>query len=80
MFMIMVNKLFEVLEAFWLFKTKNIDALIEKKSLIHALAEFHDGSILAHISNADMKLPIAYALDSQKAAEHNLIDCVLIFI
>lgn len=72
----MVNKLFEVLEAFWLFKTKNIDALIEKKSLIHALAEFHDGSILAHISNADMKLPIAYALDSQKAAEHNLIDCV----
>jgi 1-deoxy-D-xylulose-5-phosphate reductoisomerase len=33
----MTNKLFELLEAKWLFNTDNIDAFIEKKSIIHAL-------------------------------------------
>ena len=58
----MVNKLFELLEAKWLFNTTNIDAFIETKSVIHALTEWNDGSITAHISGTDMKLPIAYAV------------------
>ena len=58
----MVNKLFELLEAKWLFKTDKIDAFIETKSVIHALVEWMDGSTTAHISKTDMKLPIAYAL------------------
>ena len=58
----MVNKLFELLEARWLFNTTKIDAFIETKSIIHALVEWIDGSITAHISRADMKLPIAYAI------------------
>ncbi len=58
----MVNKLFELLEARWLFDTTNIDAFIETKSVIHALVDWQDGSTTAHISGADMKLPIAYAL------------------
>ncbi len=58
----MVNKLFELLEAKWLFDCENLDAFIEKKSLIHALVEFEDGSTTAHFANADMKLPIAYAV------------------
>ena len=58
----MVNKLFEVLEAYWLFGTENIDALIEPSSLIHAAVEFADGSTLLHASQADMRLPIAYAI------------------
>ncbi|TLD85712.1 1-deoxy-D-xylulose-5-phosphate reductoisomerase [Helicobacter sp. MIT 05-5294] len=58
----MVNKLFEILEAYWLFGSKNIDALIEKNSHIHALVEFWDGSVVAHFANANMQLPIAYAL------------------
>ncbi len=58
----MMNKLFELLEARWLFDTDKIDACIEKKSLVHALVEFKDGSTTAHIAKADMKLPIAYAL------------------
>jgi 1-deoxy-D-xylulose-5-phosphate reductoisomerase len=49
----MTNKLFELL---------NIDAVIEKKSIIHALAEFKDGSTTAHFAGVDMKLPIAFAL------------------
>ncbi len=58
----MVNKLFELIEAKWLFNCENLDAFIEQKSLIHALVEFHDGSTTAHFANADMKLPIAYAV------------------
>ena len=58
----MTNKLFELLEAKWLFNTSNVDAMIEKKSIIHALAEFTDGSTTAHFAGVDMKLPIAFAL------------------
>jgi len=58
----MTNKLFELLEAKWLFDTSNIDAVIEKKSIIHALTEFKDGSTTAHFAGVDMKLPIAFAL------------------
>ena len=58
----MTNKLFELLEAKWLFDTTKLDAIIETKSLIHALINFCDGSTTAHIANANMQLPIAYAL------------------
>ncbi len=61
----MTNKLFELLEAKWLFDTSNIDAVIEKKSIIHALAEFSDGSTTAHFAGVDMKLPIAFALKGE---------------
>jgi len=58
----MTNKLFELLEARWLFGTQAIDAVIERTSQVHALVEFADGSTTAHIAGTDMKLPIAYAL------------------
>ena len=65
----MTNKLFELLEAKWLFDTSNIDAVIEKKSIIHALAEFKDGSTTAHFAGVDMKLPIAFALRGEVEEE-----------
>lgn len=65
----MTNKLFELLEAKWLFNTSNIDAIIEKKSIIHALAEFKDGSTTAHFAGVDMKLPIAFALKGEVTEE-----------
>jgi len=58
----MTNKLFELLEAKWLFDVDKLDAIIETKSIIHALIDFVDGSTTAHIAHADMKLPISYAL------------------
>lgn len=58
----MVNKIFELLEARWLFGEGSYDALIETKSLIHALIDYKDGSTTAHFAYADMRLPIAYAL------------------
>ncbi|SFV63358.1 1-deoxy-D-xylulose 5-phosphate reductoisomerase [hydrothermal vent metagenome] len=61
----MVNKIFELLEARWLFGQGEYDAIIETKSLIHALIDFKDGSTTAHFANASMQLPIAYALDEK---------------
>ncbi len=58
----MVNKMFELLEARWLFGEGKYDAIIETKSLIHALINFKDGSTTAHIANASMQLPISYAI------------------
>jgi len=58
----MTNKMFELMEAAWLFDTRKLDAIIETKSLIHALVNFEDGSSTAHIANASMQLPIAYAI------------------
>lgn len=58
----MTNKMFELIEAAWLFDTKKLDAIIETKSLIHALINFEDGSTTAHFANASMQLPIAYAI------------------
>ena len=61
----MVNKMFELLEARWLFGEGNYDAIIETKSLIHALIDFKDGSTTAHFAHANMQLPIAYAMDTK---------------
>jgi 1-deoxy-D-xylulose-5-phosphate reductoisomerase len=61
----MVNKMFELLEARWLFGEGEYDAIIETQSLIHALIDFKDGSTTAHFAHASMQLPIAYALDKQ---------------
>ena len=58
----MTNKIFELMEAAWLFDIRKLDAIIETKSLIHAMINFKDGSTTAHIANASMQLPIAYAI------------------
>lgn len=59
----MVNKMFELLEARWLFGEGKYDAIIETKSLIHAMIDFKDGSTTAHFAHANMQLPIAYAIE-----------------
>jgi 1-deoxy-D-xylulose-5-phosphate reductoisomerase len=61
----MVNKMFELLEARWLFGEGDYDAIIETQSLIHAMIDFNDGSTTAHFANASMQLPIAFALDAK---------------
>ncbi len=58
----MTNKMFELMEAAWLFDIRKLDAIIETKSLIHAFINFADGSTTAHIANASMQLPIGYAI------------------
>jgi len=58
----MTNKLFELIEARWLFDTTACDAIIETKSIIHAMVNFIDGSTTAHLAHANMQLPISYAI------------------
>lgn len=70
----MANKLFEVMEAFWLYGTKNISAFIEPSSTIHALVHFIDGSTTAHISKTDMILAIAHAIFEDKVP--NILESV----
>jgi 1-deoxy-D-xylulose-5-phosphate reductoisomerase len=61
----MMNKALEIIEARWLFglPAEQIGVVIHPQSLVHALVEFVDGSIVAQISPPDMKLPIQFALD-----------------
>lgn len=74
----MANKLFEVMEAFWLYGVKAVDAVIERTSVIHALIDFVDGSTTAHLSKTDMRLAIAHAilpnLDSQILEHFDLLN------
>jgi len=65
----MANKLLEVVEAYWLFGSKNIDAIIEPKSIIHAFVSYQDGSTVAHMANPSMVLPISYALTGSCSAD-----------
>ncbi|MCD6415448.1 MAG: 1-deoxy-D-xylulose-5-phosphate reductoisomerase [Planctomycetes bacterium] len=60
----MMNKVLEVIEARWLFDLppECIRVLIHPQSIIHALVELEDGSLLAHLGAPDMRLPIQYAL------------------
>ncbi len=60
----MMNKGFEVIEAHHLFDIDfdKIDVVIHKESIVHSLVEFSDASILAQLSEPDMRLPISYAL------------------
>lgn len=69
----MANKLFELLEASWLFQTKNIQAYIERKSIIHGMIEFQDGSMAMHLAKPDMQLAISYALNPSLASRDSLI-------
>jgi 1-deoxy-D-xylulose-5-phosphate reductoisomerase len=60
----LMNKGFEVVEACWLFglSPADVEVVIHPQSTIHAFIEFRDGSVLAQISTADMRMPIQYAL------------------
>jgi 1-deoxy-D-xylulose-5-phosphate reductoisomerase len=60
----MMNKGLEVIEARWLFdlEPERIEVLIHPQSIVHSLVEYVDGSVIAQLSNPDMRVPIANAL------------------
>jgi 1-deoxy-D-xylulose-5-phosphate reductoisomerase len=60
----LMNKALEVIEAHWLFglPSEQIEVLIHPESVVHSMVEFVDGSIVAQLSVADMRIPIQYAL------------------
>jgi 1-deoxy-D-xylulose-5-phosphate reductoisomerase len=60
----LMNKGLEVIEAHYLFglEYSQIHVLIHPEGLVHAIAEFRDGSMRAEMATADMRLPIQLAL------------------
>jgi 1-deoxy-D-xylulose-5-phosphate reductoisomerase len=60
----MMNKGLEVIEARWLFDLppERIEVLIHPQSIVHSMVEYEDGSVIAQLSNPDMRVPIAHAL------------------
>ena len=59
----LMNKGLEVIEAHWLFDLpgNRIDVVIHPQSIVHSMVELTDGSIIAQLGGADMRLPIQYA-------------------
>lgn len=60
----MMNKGLEMIEAARLFalEAQQIDVVIHPQSIIHSMIEWCDGSVIAQLSQPDMRLPIQYAL------------------
>ena len=60
----MFNKALEMIEAHHLFDMPpdKIEVIVHPQSIVHALAGFHDGSVLAHLGPADMRVAIGHAL------------------
>lgn len=60
----LMNKGLEVIEANWLFQVDydHIQVLVHPQSVVHSMVEYGDGSVLAHLGKADMRIPIQYAL------------------
>lgn len=61
----LMNKGLEVIEARWLFDVdyENIKVVVHPESIVHSMVEYKDGSIIGQLGEADMRLPIQYALN-----------------
>ncbi|KQX19977.1 MULTISPECIES: 1-deoxy-D-xylulose-5-phosphate reductoisomerase [unclassified Sphingomonas] len=60
----LMNKGLELIEAFHLFPlpADGFDAIIHPQSVVHALVDYVDGSVLAQLGTPDMRTPIAHSL------------------
>ncbi|HCC46776.1 MAG TPA: 1-deoxy-D-xylulose-5-phosphate reductoisomerase [Elusimicrobia bacterium] len=60
----LMNKGLEAIEIQNLFSLpiSKVQVLVHPQSVVHSGVEFRDGSVLAQLSNPDMRLPIQYAL------------------
>lgn len=60
----LANKALELIEAHHLFGLSYdaLEVVVHPQSIVHAFAEFHDGSVLAQLGFPSMELPILYAL------------------
>lgn len=70
----MMNKGFEVIEAKWLFDVdlSQIEVVVHKKSFVHSMVQFEDGTIMANIGPKSMQIPISYALNYPKRLKNNI--------
>lgn len=67
----MVNKSFEVIEAYELFELENIEVLIHPTGTVHGAVFLKDGTVKIHFGFPDMKIPISYSLTHPKRKYEN---------
>ena len=72
----LTNKALEIIEAHHLFHLpyENIQAVIHPQSYVHAITQFTDGTIAQHVSQPDMRYPIAYAMYYPEASKSTVPD------
>ncbi|HET9235521.1 MAG TPA: 1-deoxy-D-xylulose-5-phosphate reductoisomerase [Candidatus Eisenbacteria bacterium] len=60
----LLNKGLEIIETHWLFGMASdaIHVWIHPQSVVHAIVEWQDGSLIAQLSTPDMILPVQYAM------------------
>lgn len=60
----LMNKGLEVIETHWLFNIpiNKIEVLVHPQSFIHSIVQYDDGSMIAQLSDHDMRIPIHFAL------------------
>lgn len=70
----MMNKGLEVIEAHYLFDLPfdKIETILHEESLVHGMIQLKDGSLKALCGNADMRMPILYALSYPNRAKDSL--------
>lgn len=70
----MMNKGFEVIEAKWLFDVEpsQIQVVVHRKSIVHSMVQFQDGTIMANLGPKSMQIPIAYALNYPNRLINNI--------
>jgi len=70
----LMNKGLEIIEAHWLFGVppERIDVVVHPQSVVHSCVELADGSILAQLGPADMRMPIQYALTYPRRHPHRV--------
>lgn len=70
----MMNKALELIEARWLFDmpAEKLSAIIHPQSIVHAMVEYRDGSLLAQMAEPDMRSPIVYAMQPESRLESGI--------
>lgn len=63
----LMNKCFEMIEAFYLFETKEIDVVRHKRSIVHSIINFKDGTNWLNASTPDMKWSIQMGLSKYQS-------------
>jgi 1-deoxy-D-xylulose-5-phosphate reductoisomerase len=76
----LMNKGLELIEAYHLFpvRPEQLEVVVHPQSIVHALVEYCDGSMLAQLASPDMRTPIALSLawPARMAAPTKRIDLV----
>ena len=75
----LLNKGLEIIETHWLFgvPSEAIQVWIHPQSVVHALVEWRDGSLVAQLSTPDMILPVQYAMSFPERWERETPVCRL---